>query len=135
MFNYDYVKIHFNMPIKILQTFSGSYHFIKIKQNKTINVYFQEPSSICDSEFKAHRLPYTGRPQHLLGFLTARFSQVCTRCILDIKNTSGNLHASSVLVLLRIETELGRFMMTLNEKTRTQDHWRMHIEKRSLSHE
>ncbi len=46
MFNYDYVKIHFNMPIKI-QTFSGSYNFIKIKQNKTINVYFQlqEPSS------------------------------------------------------------------------------------------
>ncbi len=59
MFNYDYVKIHFNMPIKILQTFSGSYHFIKIKQNKTINIYFQEPSSICESEFKAsvHRPP------------------------------------------------------------------------------
>ncbi len=40
------------MPIKILQTFSGSYHFIKMKQNKTINVYFQELSSICESEFK-----------------------------------------------------------------------------------
>ncbi len=53
MFNYDYVKIHFNMQIKILQTFSGSYNFIKIKQNKMINVYFQEPSSICESEFKA----------------------------------------------------------------------------------
>ncbi len=55
------VKTHFNMPIKILQTFSGSYNFIKIKQNKMINVYFQEPSSICESEFKACRLPYTGR--------------------------------------------------------------------------
>ncbi len=45
MFNYDYVKIHFNMPIK-MQTFSGSHNFIQIKQNKTINVYFQlqEPS-------------------------------------------------------------------------------------------
>ncbi len=32
-----------------MQTFSGSYNFIKIKQDKTINVYFQlqEPSSIC----------------------------------------------------------------------------------------
>ncbi len=32
-----------------MQTFSGSYNFIKIKQNKMINVYFQlqEPSSIC----------------------------------------------------------------------------------------
>ncbi len=41
MFNYD-----FNMPIK-MQTFSRSHNFIKIKQNKTINVYFklQEPSS------------------------------------------------------------------------------------------
>ncbi len=60
MFKYDYVKIHFNMPVKIQQTFSGSYHFIKIKQNKTINVYFQEPSRICESEFKAYRLLYTG---------------------------------------------------------------------------
>ncbi len=84
MFNYDYVKINFNMPIK-MQTFSGSYNFIKIKQNKTINVYFQlqEPLSICVSEFKVYSLPYTGHPQHLLGILTARFSQVCTRCILD----------------------------------------------------
>ncbi len=58
--DYDYVKIHFNMAVK-MQTFSGSYNFIKIKQNKTINVYFQlqEPSSICESEFKAYRLPYT----------------------------------------------------------------------------
>ncbi len=39
-----------------MQTFSGSYNFIKIKQNKTINVYFQEPSSICESQFKAYRL-------------------------------------------------------------------------------
>ncbi len=69
MFNYDYVKIHINMPIKILQTFSGSYHFIKIKQNKTINVCFQRPSSICESKFKAYSLPYTGRPQRLLGFV------------------------------------------------------------------
>ncbi len=36
MFHCDYVKIHFNMPIKILQTLSCSYNFIKIKQNKTI---------------------------------------------------------------------------------------------------
>ncbi len=43
MFNYDYAKINLNMPIKILQTFSGSYHFISIKQNKMINVYFHEP--------------------------------------------------------------------------------------------
>ncbi len=56
--NYDYVKIYFNMSIKIQQTFSGSYNFTKIKQNKTLNVYFQEPSSICESEFKAYRLPY-----------------------------------------------------------------------------
>ncbi len=27
-------------------------------------------SSICESEFKACRLPYTVRPQHLLGFLS-----------------------------------------------------------------
>ncbi len=113
MFDYDYVNIHFNMPIK-MQTFSGSYNFIKIKQNKTINVYFllQEPSSICKSVFKAYRLPYTGRRQSLLGFLSARFSQVCTRCILDIKNTSGHFHASSVLAFLRIGTELRRLMMT-----------------------
>ncbi len=41
------------MPINV-QTFSGSYNFIKIKQNKMINVCFQlqEPSSICESEFK-----------------------------------------------------------------------------------
>ncbi len=109
---FDYVEINFNMPIKILQTFSGSYHFIKIKQNKTLNVYFQEPSSICESEFKAYRLPYTGRPQRLLGFLTARFSQVCTRRILDIKSTSGHFNASSVLTFLRIGTELRRLMMT-----------------------
>ncbi len=40
------VKIDFNMPIK-MQTFSESQNFIKIKQNKTINVYFQlqKPSS------------------------------------------------------------------------------------------
>ncbi len=46
MFNYDYVKINLNMPIK-MQTFSGSHNFIKIKQNKMINDYFQlqEPSS------------------------------------------------------------------------------------------
>ncbi len=46
MFNYDYVKNHFNMPIQ-MQTFSGSHNFIKIKQNKMINVYIQlqEPSS------------------------------------------------------------------------------------------
>lgn len=42
-------------------------------------------------KFKAYRLPYTGRPQRLLGFLTVRFSQVCIRCILDIKNTSSVL--------------------------------------------
>ncbi len=68
---FNYVKIHFNMPIKILQTFSGSYNFIKINQNKMINVYFQEPSSICsicESEFKTYRL-YTARPQRLLWFL------------------------------------------------------------------
>ncbi len=40
MFNYDYVKIHINMPIK-KQTFSETGNFIKIKQNKMINVYFQ----------------------------------------------------------------------------------------------
>ncbi len=111
LFNYDYVKIHFNMAIKILQTFSRSYHFIKIQQNKTVNIYFQEPSSICESEFKAYRLPYDCRPQHFLGFLTARFSQVCTRCTLYIKNTSVNFHASSVLVFLSIGTELRRMMM------------------------
>ncbi len=46
MFNYDYVKIHCNMPIK-MQTYSGSHNSIKIKQNKKINVYFhlQELSS------------------------------------------------------------------------------------------
>ncbi len=46
MFNFDYVKIHFNMPIK-MQIISGSQNFIKIKQNKTINVYFQlqDPSN------------------------------------------------------------------------------------------
>ncbi len=48
MFNYDYVKINFNMPIK-MQTFSGSHNFIKIKQIILIkiNVYFQlqEPLS------------------------------------------------------------------------------------------
>ncbi len=45
MFNYDYVKINSIMPIQ-MQTFSGSHNFIKIKQNKNINVYFQlkEPS-------------------------------------------------------------------------------------------
>ncbi len=42
IFNYDYVEINFNMPINILQTFSGSYNFIQIMQNKMINVYFQE---------------------------------------------------------------------------------------------
>ncbi len=65
-----------------------------VQQRPWINVYFQEPSSICESEFNAYRLLYTGRPQRLLGFLTARFSQVCTRCILDINNTSGHIHAS-----------------------------------------
>ncbi len=47
-------KIHFNMAIK-MQTFSRSYNCIKIKQNKTINVYFQlqEPSCIYESEYKA----------------------------------------------------------------------------------
>ncbi len=46
MSNYDYIKIYFNMPQKI-ETFSGSHNFIQIKQNKTINDYFQlqEPSS------------------------------------------------------------------------------------------
>ncbi len=48
VFNYDYVKINFNMPIK-MQTFSGSHNFIKIKQIILIkiNVYFQlqEPLS------------------------------------------------------------------------------------------
>lgn len=34
MFNYDYVKFIFNMPVKILQTFSGSYNFIKNKLKK-----------------------------------------------------------------------------------------------------
>ncbi len=110
MFNYDNLKIHFNMPIQ-MQTFSKFNNFIKIIQNKTLKVYFQEPSSICESKFKAYRLPYTGRPQRLLGFLTARFFQVCTRCILDIKNASGHFHASSVLAFLSIETELWRLMM------------------------
>lgn len=47
----------------------------------------------------------------LTGFCTSsacadfwcfRFSQVCTRCILDIKTTSGHFHAFSVLVFLRM---------------------------------
>ncbi len=98
MLNYDKVKIHFNMSIKILQTFSGSYTFIKIKQNnkyllsRAIKYFFE-------SEFKAYRLPYTGRLQHHLGFLT-------TPCILDIKNTYGHFHASSVLAFLSFGPEL-----------------------------
>ncbi len=105
-----------------MQTSSGSYNFIQIKKNKIINVYFKlkEPSSICESEFKAYSLLYTSRPQRLLGFLAVRFSQVCTRCILDFKNTSGYFHAFSVLVFLRTGTELRRLMMTYNENTRTQ---------------
>ncbi|XDV39742.1 hypothetical protein PO909_008933 [Leuciscus waleckii] len=39
-------------------------------------------------------------------------AQVCIRCILGIKNTSGFFHASSVLAFLRIGSELRRLMMT-----------------------
>ncbi len=47
MFNYEYIKINFNMRIKIFCRLSPSLNFIKIKQNKTIYDYFQlqEPSS------------------------------------------------------------------------------------------
>ncbi len=43
---------------------------IKIKQKQNDNVYFQEPSSICESESIAYLLLYTSCSQRLL---TARF--------------------------------------------------------------
>ncbi len=80
--------------------------------------------------FKAYRLPYVVHPQRLLGFLTVWFTQVCIRCILNFKNTSGHFHVSSILVFLSIGIELRWLMMTDNENTRTQDRARTHIEKR-----
>ncbi len=83
-----------------------------------------------NEKFKAYRLPYVVRPQRLLGFLTVWFTQVCIRCILKFKNTSGHFHVSSILVFLSIGIELRWLMMTDNENTRTQDRTRTHIEKR-----
>lgn len=65
---------HFiNQKIKKEDFIRVSYLF-KIKQKQNINVYFQEPSSICESEFIAYKFLYTGHLQSLLGFLMAWFS-------------------------------------------------------------
>ncbi len=42
------VKILFNVPKKYCRVSPVVYHFIKIMQNKTINVYFHKPSRIYE---------------------------------------------------------------------------------------
>ncbi len=81
------------MPIK---STAESYIFIKMKQKQNDNVYFQEPSSICESESIAYMLLYT---RLLTASSNCSISQICTRCILDIGN-------------LRIGTELRWLMVT-----------------------